>query len=520
MITEPKHVVRWTDWRLAAVAFEEFFERRLGTMLCMATVIYFGAMLVQSAFKPLWYDELVTHYLAALPITRLWDALISGAEIHPPLSMMEAHAIQLVLGPTALASRMPEIVAFWVMSLALFFLVRSDLGSSWAMAAVLFVFASDAEYYATEARPYAILMCCAIVAMLSWRKLHGPWRWFYLKCIFFSIAAGVSAEFMAVLIPVPIAIGELFRMRQKRRIDLAFWIAVIAGVSVILLYLPIMRLAQRYVPHNSQGAGHTASLLVLFGLLLLPVIPTAAAALIGLWITCGLPGDLGALRAKPGDRTGVRLPELAAAAALFLLPLGQIALEHWTRSVNPRYTVEYVIGASLLFTYGCAWLFRRTRTAGFVFLLFFVSAIAIGACMRFRAERKAPPWPPAIKAAEIPELPILVDQGFHYLPIYWYNPALQSRMYFVDSSEDALRVSGADTVELNLLFARDWLPVKLAQRSQFYHPGSKFLYYESGVDGVMFPDWQMQTMRRMKANISLAKRLTPTDVLYKVEIPQ
>jgi hypothetical protein len=177
------------------------------------------------------------------------------------------------------------------------------------------------------------------------------------------------------------------------------------------------------------------------------------------------------------------------------------------------------LGASLLFIYGCALIYGRTRAAGFVCLLFFASALLTGALLHYRAVYKLPLWPPRIDAAELPDLPILVDQGFHYTPLYWYNPALQSRMYFVASPEDALRVSHSDTAELNLLFEKDWTPIKVAERNQFYYPGSKFLYYQSFVDGIMFPDWQIETMKDLKASVSLVKRLTPTDVIYQVEIP-
>jgi hypothetical protein len=517
-LKEPKTLTRLADWRIAAAAFEDFCERRLGLMLAAGTALYFAAMMVESALKPLWYDEMFTHYLAMLPVPRLWAALCAGAEVHPPLSILAAHFAQALLGPTALATRLPEIVAFWLMSVAVFFLVRGTLGMSWGLAAVLLIFISDAEYYATEARPYSIVLCCAAVALLSWQNLHGSRRRFFLICLLLSMAAAVSAHFMAVLIAIPIAAGEVFRIRRRRQVDFSFWLVTIAGLSVILCYLPIMHAAQHYLAHNSQGAGHTASIAVLFGLLLLPLLPVLATALIGLWITCGLPSWSSSVNAATRGN-GIHSQDIAAALAFFLLPLCQVALEHWTRSVNPRYTLSYVLGASLLFTYGCALMFSRTRAAGFVCLLFFASALATGALLHYRAVHKLPLWPPRIDVAELPDLPILVDQGFHYTPLYWYNPDLQSRMYFVASPEDALRVSHSDTAELNLLFEKDWAPIKVAERKQFYYPGSKFLYYQSFVDGIMFPDWQIETMKDLKASVSLVKRLTPTDVIYQVEIP-
>ncbi len=332
-------------WRQAADAFEGFCTRRFGWALLLGSLTYLAAMAIQSALKPLWYDEFFTHFLAMLPVHRLWNAVQSGAEVHPPLAALGAHAAQALLGPTALASRLPEVVAYWGMSVAVFFLVRRYLSASWSLAPVLFIFLSDAGSYATEARPYAIVMCCAASGLLCWQNISSRWRWLCLSGVLLSLAAAVSANVMGVLIAIPAGTGELYRTWRRRRIDLPFWIAAFAGVSVVLLYSPMIRMAQRYVTHNSQGLGLAASLFNLFELPLLPVLFPGAAVLIAIWVFRGMP-------AQPALRDAAEPPPAAwiAATALFLLPVCQKLLEHWTRSVNLRYTLSYVIGSALLFT--------------------------------------------------------------------------------------------------------------------------------------------------------------------------
>jgi hypothetical protein len=506
--------IGFSDWRAAAAAFEDFCDRRLALVLVVASIIYFAVMYVQSSLKTLWYDEFFTHFLALLPVARIWEATQSGAEVHPPLPAVSAHFAQTLFGPTAFATRLPEMIAFWGMSLALFFLVRRYLGTCWAFTAVLFVFQSDAEGYATEGRPYAIVMCCAAVALLCWQNLWSGRRWLCLIGIFLSLAAVVSANAMGVLIAVPLGVGELYRTWRTRRIDFLFWIAAIAGASVLLVYLPMIHMAQRYLAHNSGGMGHMASLFHLMELPLLPSLTPIVTVLIVVWMVNGVPANRGLT-----EGTYPPVSDLVAATALFLLPVCQKILEHWTHSVNLRYTLSYVIGAALLFTYACAWFSRRVPGAGFAAMAVLAASVVCGGVLHYRAVHKLPRWPPEMNAAELPNLPILVDQGFHLFPVYWYNPALRNRLYFVVSREDALRASGGDTVELNLSFARDWFPVQLADRKQFFYPGSKFLFYESAAEGVLFPDWQLDACREMHASINLVKQLSPADTLYEVDIP-
>ncbi len=117
-------------------------------------------------------------------------------------------------------------------------------------------------------------------------------------------------------------------------------------------------------------------------------------------------------------------------------------------------------------------------------MLILAVATVLGGAFHFRAVHHLPRWPSVMDAAEFPDLPILVDQGFHFYPA-----------------------------------ARGWFPPTLADRKQFFYPGSKFLFYESAAEGILFPDWQMDAAREMHASINLVRRLKPTDIIYRIEIP-
>src|ERR1035438_3090715 len=100
-----------------------------------------------------WYDELFTFYMCRLPsMSAVWSALKDGADLNPPLFYVVTRACQAAFGNSELATRLPAILGFLVMSLCIFHFV-SRFGSRLAgLAAMTFPVITGAYYYASEAR--------------------------------------------------------------------------------------------------------------------------------------------------------------------------------------------------------------------------------------------------------------------------------------------------------------------------------------------------------------------------------
>ncbi len=88
--------------------------------------------------KRLWFDELITVYLARLPDSAaLWNALRSATDNNPPLYHLAARAATSVLGESALAVRLPSLLGFWLLTLCVYRFVARRCGLDYAWIALL-----------------------------------------------------------------------------------------------------------------------------------------------------------------------------------------------------------------------------------------------------------------------------------------------------------------------------------------------------------------------------------------------
>ena len=69
-----------------------------------------------------------------------------------------AHACTKILGPTALALRLPSIFGFLLMQVCIFFATRVIAGPRAAVVAMAFPALTATLFYAPEARPYGLLL--------------------------------------------------------------------------------------------------------------------------------------------------------------------------------------------------------------------------------------------------------------------------------------------------------------------------------------------------------------------------
>src|SRR5690349_17535847 len=105
----------------------------------LESAIYFFAVGLRAAHRPLWYDEIVTWRLAELPsIAALWAALLAHVDQHMPLVHVAVRLSRKVFGTGPLATRLPMVVSFWAMLLALYVFLKRRLPWRYAMVGALF----------------------------------------------------------------------------------------------------------------------------------------------------------------------------------------------------------------------------------------------------------------------------------------------------------------------------------------------------------------------------------------------
>src|SRR4029450_5632279 len=137
----------------------EQLEKRKLCFLSGFSILYLLLTCLIASRRLMWNDEFFTYYIAVLPhISDIWSALLSGGEQCPPFVHLITRASVTLFGVNHISIRLPEVLGFWVMSLCLFQFVSKRSSALYGSVAMLFPLVTAAYHYATEARPYGLVL--------------------------------------------------------------------------------------------------------------------------------------------------------------------------------------------------------------------------------------------------------------------------------------------------------------------------------------------------------------------------
>jgi hypothetical protein len=307
--------------------------------------------------RPIWYDEFYSFYLARVPrLHDLWLALTSGTDLNPPLNYVAVRGLFRLFGSSPVALRAPSIAGFGVFCICLYYYAARRLRPVYACLAMVFPLVTEAFSYAYEGRPYGLLLGLSGLALLGWQAATEEHRrWFAPWVLGIALALALSTHFYAVLVFVPLGLGELARSWSRRRIDVPVCLALFAGLAPLLGLRDIMRASGQYSHVFWSKPSWGDSLLFYVYLLKTTMVP-ALAVLVFLAIDGRLTGIRTA--SVPDDdqlRSGSVVPahELIAALGFVALPLVGIALSKLVAggSFTYRYALPAVTGVALLAAY-------------------------------------------------------------------------------------------------------------------------------------------------------------------------
>jgi hypothetical protein len=201
-----------------------------------AALVYFGVQ------RPLWYDELLTYYIAKAPTAGNVLHLIARFDFTPPPTFFLTRWSISLFGYSLFGTRLPSILEFYAASGALFLYTRRKVNVAAAACAVLLLWYSPNLYYATEARPYA-LMLAGFLCLLLFREMAtaGEYRKPALWGMGFANACLLASHAFAVFSLVPFFAAEAARYYSRRRPDYGQWLALTLPVAVMLEYIPLAR---------------------------------------------------------------------------------------------------------------------------------------------------------------------------------------------------------------------------------------------------------------------------------------
>jgi hypothetical protein len=143
-------------------------------------LLVFLEQLSAAQAKPFCYDELMTVYVSSLRAPSLIrNALSMGIDAMPLLYYFVTGQISRLPLDPHIAFRLLSIFGYLMGMLGIYAFVGRRYGPTMGLAAALLLALSPFEYYATEARPYAVLVGLIAVAAAIWQRIDEQ-RWLAL----------------------------------------------------------------------------------------------------------------------------------------------------------------------------------------------------------------------------------------------------------------------------------------------------------------------------------------------------
>jgi len=527
-------------------ALAVWMREKTGVCLILVCWIFLVATGLRAAHSPFWYDELLTVRISALPrLADMWGALRAGLDLNPPFQYLAVRAVVAVLGAGPLAARLPVILGFLAMSLCLFLYLRRRLPVSLAFAGMVLPWMTEAYRFALNARPYGILLGAGSAAFLCWSRAaeSSRRRGWTLAGLGISLALALSTHCYAVLLAVPLGLGELARLRQRRRADWPMWITLALSAFPVALYPSLLAGGRRPVSESSILHVSLWTVPGAYRDLLSPLFwPLILGAIVVLLL---------ARRRAPVSSAAAEcappLHELAALAGFAAIPAFAVLAGALTTGVfSLRYGAPGIVGIACLLAFAAArpsW--NRARNGAVlasIFLGFFAAQFAGQLWWASRGygvdlfgfvpasfaatpgvvQAAAPDPAPAHALAPVPGhpllasvpangLPLVISSGLAFLEIdYYASDALLARAYYVTDIDAAIRQTGAAWFETSYPKMKPLLHLRgnVEAADTFLARHRSFLVYSPGYviewrapDEWLLPElrargWRLSTLAR------------------------
>jgi hypothetical protein len=349
--------------------------------------------LLYSYSKLLWGDEVLAYYTAVQPSLHqlLHFQTTTPLNLEPPLLAILAHIGGCLFGYTATPLRLESIFAYALAVVSLFGIVRRMSTARAGYVGMLLAACLNAFLYATELRPYAVLIAMSVTSIFLWQHtLYGVrFRKAALCLLPLALALTATCHFYGFIATLPVLIGELVRVIQRRHWDPRMSLLILVGIAASLLNIPFLSAAAHYrdiVPTNlflhvnDLADTYTGSSFA-FVRMLSPIVhhvrhnvnpvPVINILLL-IAFACIVWIVYRRLRSTPAFAN--RSPEFAALVTLSLLvfPTAAVSL-FYTRTYAPRHAIEAIFGVLALCCIALApsleKLTARQAAVGFVLLL-------------------------------------------------------------------------------------------------------------------------------------------------------
>jgi hypothetical protein len=220
-------------------------ERHPSLLVWPLVILAVTSALIHAAAKPLWYDELLTVYVADQPTWQaMWKTEAAGFDQQPPLFYAITRVLHLTVAKDEVWSRLPAILGLILLLVTLFVFVSKTTSPFYGLVAASLPLTTSAFAYSYEARPYGLLLGLTGLAFLAWQSsVNNGARGWRVIALAVSSALVAGVHYYGVLALVPLGVGELTWSCLHRRMCWSRWAAMAMGPVAIVLELPFIRSA-------------------------------------------------------------------------------------------------------------------------------------------------------------------------------------------------------------------------------------------------------------------------------------
>jgi Dolichyl-phosphate-mannose-protein mannosyltransferase len=413
-------------------------RHRLGIAVLLLAI--YVALVAPSVRRHLWFDELHTVYIAQATSIRQFIDEIRLLDLNPPLTYLLVRVSMKIFGATEVGARMPIILGYFAGSMAFFLFASRRVGALWAATGVGLFWYSQGFYFATEARPYAVLLGCFGIMLLCWDHATQTVgsvrmrRWWLAGLVAGEIGMLLSHVYAPLWIALFFA-AEAMWSYQKRHIDWSLWAALILPMTVCVSYLPLIdNVSQGVFPPEFQGSFSKASwfyVRALFQIMPPLLVGGLTAFAIAAWRRkTGAESELSA-----SDTNRIPAPELVLLLCSLAPPavLNAIAVrEHIAFYDRHAFLTTFTVVILLLLF--IAYESRANRLSGLA-----AAVITLGFTVFLPARNLVPhaaASDPAILRTDfervLPDLPFVTNSVFTYLEMDHYEgEAFVKRLYYL-----------------------------------------------------------------------------------------
>jgi len=486
--------------------------------------------LILSHYSLMWYDESLVLWTDSVPsIGQLMHVqLACPISLHPFAYHAIVYSAIRLFGSGPFAIRLPSLLGYLLMQVCLYIFVRRVAPERAAVFALAFPALNTTLIYASEGRPYALMLGWFALAMVSWqtairREAH---RTLALILLTVSIVMALNTHYFGILLLVPLCGAELYRSVQRRRLDIPVVASICAGAAGILFTLPFMKAVHVFHEHYYQNDGARLSVIAKTYLSILPgygfthrhaaiaAVVLAVAAVAFLWACF-----------RQLRRKAFTLPNAEAVYLILLAGLpffGYLMTFVMATSLAPRFMHGALVGISPLAALAFMPLLRRKMAGWFVLLALFLG-IGFFGFMHIRTFRNdgrnvmsglelAPDVKAALMASPTKLMYIVNTWKFSQASYYEPDPVVRSHLVLVYSEEQELRWNHGDTGALTGLHMQSFTGLPIVPFETLdKQPGDNMMVVYSGMNRT--DDWSAKALAADHASVNPLGRFAGGEVM-------